>query len=63
MKLAIFDFDGTLFDSCKLIVESHRVVFGEFGFALPSESRTGLLTRWPSFNQQWLSVILERVYP
>jgi phosphoglycolate phosphatase-like HAD superfamily hydrolase len=61
--IAIFDFDGTLFDSCKLIIESHRVVFGGLGFALPSESRTGLLTWRPSFNQQWLSVILERVYP
>ena len=63
MKLVIIDFDGTLFDSCKLVIESHRVVFREFGFALPSEFRTGLLTWWPSFNQQWFSEILERVYP
>jgi phosphoglycolate phosphatase len=37
MKLLIFDFDGTLVDSRKLIIESHRIIFGEFGFALPSE--------------------------
>ena len=37
MKLVIFDFDGTLVDSRKLIVESNRVVFGQFGLALPSE--------------------------
>jgi beta-phosphoglucomutase-like phosphatase (HAD superfamily) len=63
VKLVISDFDGTLFDSCKLIIESHRVVFGEFGFALPSEFCIGLLTWGPSFNQRWLRVILERVYP
>ena len=33
----IFDFDGTLVDSRKLITESNRVVFGQFGFAPPSE--------------------------
>jgi len=37
LKLVIFDFDGTLVDSRKLIVESNRIVFGEFGYALPSE--------------------------
>jgi phosphoglycolate phosphatase len=37
MKLIIFDFDGTLVDSRKLILESHRIIFGEFGFSLPSE--------------------------
>ena len=37
MKLVIFDFDGTLVDSRKLITESNRVVFGQFGFAPPSE--------------------------
>jgi phosphoglycolate phosphatase len=37
VKLIIFDFDGTLVDSRKLIIESHRIVFGEFGLALPSE--------------------------
>jgi phosphoglycolate phosphatase len=37
VKLIIFDFDGTLVDSRKLIAESNRVVFGQFGFALPSE--------------------------
>jgi phosphoglycolate phosphatase len=37
MKLIIFDFDGTLVDSRRLIIESHRVIFGEFGFAPPSE--------------------------
>jgi phosphoglycolate phosphatase len=40
VKLAIFDFDGTLVDSRKLIIESHRVVFGEFGFAIPSEDES-----------------------
>lgn len=40
MKLVIFDFDGTLVDSRKLIVESNRIVFGEFGFALPSEDES-----------------------
>ncbi len=40
MKLVIFDFDGTLVDSRKLIIESHRVIFGEFGFALPSEGES-----------------------
>ena len=37
MKLVIFDFDGTLVDSRKLITESNRVVFGQFGFTPPSE--------------------------
>lgn len=37
MKLAIFDFDGTLVDSRKLIIELHRVIFGEFGFSPPRE--------------------------
>ena len=40
MKLVIFDLDGTLVDSRKLIVESNRIVFGEFGFALPSEDES-----------------------
>ena len=40
MKLVIFDFDGTLVDSRKLIIESNRVVFGQFGFALPSEDES-----------------------
>jgi phosphoglycolate phosphatase len=40
VKLVIFDFDGTLVDSRKLIIESHRVVFGEFGFAQPSEDES-----------------------
>jgi phosphoglycolate phosphatase len=39
-KLVIFDFDGTLVDSRRLIVESHRVVFGEFGFSRPSEDES-----------------------
>jgi len=38
VKLVVFDFDGTLVDSRKLISESNRVVFGEFGFAVPSEA-------------------------
>ena len=37
MKLLVFDFDGTLVDSRKLILESHRVIFTEFGFSLPCE--------------------------
>ena len=37
MKLIIFDFDGTLVDSRKLISESNRVVFGQFGFPVPAE--------------------------
>jgi phosphoglycolate phosphatase len=40
MKLIIFDFDGTLVDSRKLILEAHRVVFGEFGLARPSEEES-----------------------
>jgi phosphoglycolate phosphatase len=40
VKLVIFDFDGTLVDSRKLIIESHRVVFSQFGFALPSEDES-----------------------
>lgn len=35
MKLIIFDFDGTLVDSRSLILESHRIVFSDFGFPLP----------------------------
>jgi phosphoglycolate phosphatase len=37
MKLVVFDFDGTLVDSRKLIVESNRIVFGEFGLSLPAQ--------------------------
>lgn len=40
MKLVIFDFDGTLVDSRKLILESNRIVFGQFGFAVPSEDES-----------------------
>jgi phosphoglycolate phosphatase len=40
VKLVIFDFDGTLVDSRKLIVESNRVVFGQFGLSLPSEDES-----------------------
>jgi phosphoglycolate phosphatase len=36
VKLIIFDFDGTLVDSRALILESHRIVFSEFGLPLPS---------------------------
>ncbi|KIU51635.1 MULTISPECIES: HAD-IA family hydrolase [Bradyrhizobium] len=36
MKLIVFDFDGTLVDSRALILECHRLVFTEFGLALPS---------------------------
>jgi phosphoglycolate phosphatase len=35
VKLLIFDFDGTLVDSRSLILESHRIVFSDFGFPLP----------------------------
>jgi len=35
VKLIIFDFDGTLVDSRSLILESHRIVFSEFGLPLP----------------------------
>lgn len=40
MKLVIFDFDGTLVDSRKLITESNRIVFGKFGFAPPPEDES-----------------------
>jgi len=40
VKLVIFDFDGTLVDSRKLITESNRVVFGQFGFPVPSEEES-----------------------
>jgi phosphoglycolate phosphatase len=40
VKLVIFDFDGTLVDSRKLIIEAHRVVFDEFGLARPSEDES-----------------------
>jgi phosphoglycolate phosphatase-like HAD superfamily hydrolase len=35
MKLIIFDFDGTLEDSRKLIIEAHRRVFSQFGLPVP----------------------------
>jgi phosphoglycolate phosphatase len=40
VKLVIFDFDGTLVDSRKLITESNRVVFGQFGLSVPSEAES-----------------------
>ena len=40
MKLVVFDFDGTLVDSRKLIIEAHRLIFREFGFAVPSEAQS-----------------------
>ena len=40
MNLVIFDFDGTLVDSRKLITESNRVVFGQFGLSPPSEDES-----------------------
>jgi phosphoglycolate phosphatase len=40
VKLVIFDFDGTLVDSRKLIIESNRVVFGQFGLSPPSEDES-----------------------
>jgi phosphoglycolate phosphatase len=36
MKLIIFDFDGTLADSRRLIIEAHRRVFSEFGLPVPA---------------------------
>ena len=36
MKLIIFDFDGTLADSRKLIIEGHRQVFTQFGLPVPA---------------------------
>jgi phosphoglycolate phosphatase len=35
VKLIIFDFDGTLVDSRSLILESHRIVFADFGMPAP----------------------------
>lgn len=40
MKLIIFDFDGTLVDSRKLIWESHRIIFDRFGLACPSQEQS-----------------------
>src|SRR5690348_12119466 len=40
MRLVVFDFDGTLVDSRRLIVESHRIIFAEFGLRLPSEDQS-----------------------
>jgi phosphoglycolate phosphatase len=40
MKLIIFDFDGTLVDSRKLIWECHRMVFTEFGLTCPSREQS-----------------------
>lgn len=40
VKLVIFDFDGTLVDSRKLVIESHRIVFDEFEFTRPSEDES-----------------------
>lgn len=36
MNLIIFDFDGTLADSRKLIIEGHRRVFTQFGLPVPA---------------------------
>jgi phosphoglycolate phosphatase len=40
MKLIIFDFDGTLVDSRRLIWELHRLVFDEFGLPCPSREQS-----------------------
>lgn len=40
MTLIVFDFDGTLVDSRALILESHRLIFAEFGLALPSTQQS-----------------------
>jgi phosphoglycolate phosphatase len=46
MKLIIFDFDGTLADSRKLIVEAQRRVFSEFGLPVPApEASLALIGR------------------
>ncbi len=46
MKLIIFDFDGTLADSRKLIIEAHRRVFSEFGLPVPApEASLALIGR------------------
>jgi phosphoglycolate phosphatase len=39
-ELIVFDFDGTLVDSRRLIVESHRIVFTAFRLPLPSPERS-----------------------
>ena len=46
MKLIIFDFDGTLADSRKLIIEAHRQVFCQFGLPVPApEASLALIGR------------------
>jgi len=40
LKLIIFDFDGTLVDSRALILESHRIVFGEFRLPMPPPAQS-----------------------
>lgn len=40
MKLIVFDFDGTLVDSRKLICESHRIIFDDFGLVCPTEEQS-----------------------
>jgi len=46
MKLIIFDFDGTLADSRKLIIEAHRLVFLRFGLPVPKpEASLALIDR------------------
>jgi len=40
LKLIIFDFDGTLVDSRSLILESHRIVFGEFRLPVPPPAQS-----------------------
>jgi phosphoglycolate phosphatase-like HAD superfamily hydrolase len=36
MRLIIFDFDGTLADSRKLMIEARRQVFSRFGLPVPA---------------------------
>jgi phosphoglycolate phosphatase len=46
MKLIIFDFDGTLADSRRLIIEAHRLVFSQFGLPVPKpEASLALIGR------------------
>ncbi len=46
MRLIIFDFDGTLADSRKLIIEAHRQVFSQFGLPVPApEASLALIGR------------------
>jgi len=49
VEAVIFDFDGTLVDSRKLMVESNRIVFGQFGFC--GAARRGDALRWSNVTE------------